>query len=111
MKTRALAETLIRRRLDLLSEIAAQGLEVVLEQVASARNWSDELTRMPKKWLIAKSSFQQLTGLAAAGGTISNGNDITQQVISLHTVHHFGVDQTLELARTKLGQQVSRKLV
>ena len=90
MKTRVLAEMLICRCLDLLSEIAAQeGLEVVVEQVASARNWSDKLTCVPKKWLTAKSSFQQPTGSAAAGRAISNGNDITQQVISLHAAHHF----------------------
>ena len=108
MKMCTLAEMLICRHLDLLSEIAAQeGLEVVVEQVASAHNWSDKLMHVPKKWLTAKSSFQQPTGSAAAGRAISNGNDATQQVISLHVVHHFGMDQTLELVHAKLGQQVS----
>ena len=78
--------------LSTLSELAVQEKLVVwLERVASECNKADQLTRVPKKWLVA--------GLAVAGVT-AMGRDLQlskQEMVLIHSKHYFGVDQILEL--------------
>ena len=58
VRTHALSEMLVRRRLALLSELAAQeSLEVLVEWVASAQNKADQLTRVPQKWLTSRTKL------------------------------------------------------
>ena len=69
---------------------------VKVELVSSAENWADQLTRVPSKWLWA----QKETDFVAASIEYSN---------LCHC--HFGIDRTLELARARFGEQVSKKIV
>lgn len=120
VRTHALAEMLIRRRLDMLRELVVQEqLEAVVELVASAQNRSDQLTRVPKKWLTSQKrtiskatgcSSDEVSGLAAASG-LPTREDMREMVTRIHLQHHFGVDRTLELAQLKFGQRASRQLV
>jgi transposase InsO family protein len=104
-KTRALYEWLVRRRLDILSELVAQeDLQVVVEQVPSAKNKADVLTRVPKKWLTARAG----SGVSLAAAAV-DGED-AQEMARIHNHHHFGVDRTLELARKKMGSRATRQL-
>ena len=109
---------LIRRRLDMLTELVIQErLEVVVEQVESARNKADKLTRVPKKWLSSPLETPVMdeqcdaTGLAAPAGRIADGNEMRLEVKRIHEQHHFGVDRTFELARQCLGHDLSRQMV
>lgn len=116
VRTHALGEMLIRRRLEMLSELATQErLEVAVEQVASADNKSDQLTRVPKKWLLSRKPTEvghgNTVSLAAPAVMIDGRQDLQADVTRIHERHHFGVDRTLELARQKLGVCVTRKMV
>ena len=118
VRTHALAEMLIHRRLEILRELATQeGLEVTVEQVESARNKADQLTRIPKRWLVSqadKAKNNVGVGLLLSAETANESNDtdaVDQEIERIHSRHHFGVDRTLELAREKLGCNVSRAAV
>ena len=115
VKTHALGEMLVRRRLELLSELAAQEcLEVIVERVASVFNKADALTRVPKKWLSQSPTLDSpndAMGLAAPGGHIEGADHTRLEVARIHERHHFGVDRTCELARQCLGQHITRRLV
>ena len=105
VKTHALSEMLIRRRLEILSELVEQEqLVVQLEQVASEHNKADRLTRVPRKWLE--------TGIAGAAVTAVAGDlqPSKQEVALIHSKHHFGVDRMLELLRERFAS-VDRKTV
>ena len=116
VRTHALGEMLIRRRLDMLRELVSQEqLQVTVEQVESARNKADQLTRVPKKWLSSReevaASQDEVMGLAASAGHVAVVGETRAAVARIHERHHFGADRTLELARQSLGQSVSRRLV
>ena len=71
--------------------------------VASSENLAEKLTRAPGY------SFRKLEHSepqAAATASVSLGD-----VRDVHNRCHFGVDRTLELARTRFGHGVSRKMV
>ena len=107
VRTRALSELLIRRRLDLLRRVIEQEkLEITIRQVPSESNRADCLTRVVKGWSLR-------TAAAAAGVQASDGavGLSVQQVRVEHEKHHFGVDRTLELAREKFGDAVTRRMV
>jgi transposase InsO family protein len=111
VRTHALSEMLIRRRLDILSELTKQeGLDVTVELVPSAQNKADELTRVPKKWLTAQVTSIGAAALAAVGGRPQTAAATTDDVKCIHDRNHFGVDRTLELARKKFGQTVPRQM-
>ena len=116
VRTHALGEMLIRRRLEMLSELATQeSLEVVVKQVESSLNKADKLTRVPQKWLSSRNPPAarrgDTVGLAAHAGQAEVTDETRAQVARIHERHHFGVDRTWELARQSLGRQVSRRLV
>ena len=105
VKTHALSEMLIRRRLEILSKLVTQEqLVVQLERVASESNKADQLTRVPKQWLV--------TGVGAVAVTaVQEGLQPSKQEVALiHSKHHFGVDRMLELLREKFAR-VDRKTV
>lgn len=107
IRSRALGEVLIRRRLQTLQEVVCQeGLKLSVQYVRSAENRADPLTRVPKIWL-REESVRSLPGLAAM-----NAQRISlDEVRAVHDRCHFGVDRTLELARESLGDSVSRRMV
>ena len=94
--TRALGELLVRRRLDLLRQVAEQeGLEITVQQVSSTANKADALTRVLRHW---------------TGPTVPVGVTLAD-IRKLHTRHHLGVDRTLQLAREKFGPDISKRMV
>lgn len=103
VKTKALEEILIRRRLNTLSEIiAVENLCLTVRLVKSAENLADKLTRIPAdcQMKIASSRDASVLGLAATFADVK----------TIHDVCHFGVDRTLELAKERHGN-VSKRLV
>ena len=110
VKTKALNELLIRRRLDILLEVATQErLQVFVRLVPSHINKSDVLTRVLKKWLTSRGSLVIKEGVAMALGTSASPS--LSQLKEMHERHHLGVDRTLELAREVFGATVSRRQV
>lgn len=75
---------LIKRRLELLKDLVqGYGLSVVVSFVESCRNKADTLTRVSKLWFRIKNESV----------VCSVGID------DMHSLHHFGVDRSLYLAR------------
>jgi hypothetical protein len=113
VKTRALSEVLIRRRLDTVRDLITE-LRLVLKVrlVPSVSNLADRLTRVPKHWL-------NVDEVATAGvvSEIESNADTNTDTLSfsgikkIHDRNHFGFNRTLELARERYGAVVSRKLV
>ena len=94
VRTHALSELLIRRRLDILRELVIQEeLDIRVQQVSSAENLADGLTRVPRKWTMQP--------MIASIGTISE--DMLTKIQELHNVGHFGMARTTELVREKIG--------
>ena len=106
VKTRALGEVLIRRRLDTLRDvIAEEQLDIDVRLVRSADNLADRLTRVPKSWW-------QKRWLAVPAITVTTAPVPTlQDIRAIHDRCHFGVDRTLALAREHFGDGVSRRMV
>ena len=101
VRTRALSELLIRRRLELLRQVIEQEcLDITIRQVPTKDNRADELTRVPTTW-----------GRGVPAAVAATEAPGWQQLQEVHRRHHFGVDRTLELAREKFGDQVSRRMV
>mgnify|MGYP003396821428 FL=1 len=105
VRSHSLCELLIKRRLDILKEVIAQeNLTITVRQVKSEENRADVLTRVPKDWL--KCVVSNPCVAIASETRIS-----VKRLRALHGIHHFGVDRSLELARSKFGNGVSRRLV
>lgn len=110
VKTRALSEILIRRRLDTLREIIdEQSLNITVQLVRSAENRADLLTRVPSHWL--KMRTDVLVGMSVSADADVNSVEPIEVIKEIHERSHFGVDRTLELARDRCGEGVSRKMV
>jgi len=94
VKTHALYELVIRRRLDYVSELIEQeNLNLSVELVTSAKNIADSLTRLPSNW------------------PIENPVNILTDVVDIHNRAHLGIERTMQLCEEKLGSQVSRSIV
>ena len=120
IRTRALSEVLIRRRLDTLREVIdEEGLDVQIRLVPSAKNLADALTRVPKTWwqtredAIVPAAFVAVSAeRASVDGELSERHATTlHDVWKLHERCHFGVDRTLELAKERFGAGISRRMV
>ena len=118
VRTRALCEVLIRRRLDILREIIVTvELEVQVRLVPSADNLADRLTRVPAKWLRFDNAVGSVAGAATASATVAGAETVGAAKVTLNDVRaihdrcHFGVDRTLRLVKERFGRGVSRKLV
>lgn len=106
IRTHALSELLIRRRIQILRELRIQeNLDVTVELVRSHENLADKLTRVPKSWLVTMK--KECASLAAIGTSTDDLEDIVRQI---HERHHFGVDRTLQMAR-RCNTDVSRTVV
>jgi transposase InsO family protein len=96
VRTRALSEALISRRLDILRETKDQyGLKVDVVFVRSEQNKADRLTRVPKIWL-----RPDLTE-----------NATTRLIREVHAKHHFGVEKTYNVIRQDMNKEVTRTMV
>jgi len=111
IRTRALGKMLIRRRLDMIAELIEQEkLKISVKQVESARNKADQLTRVPKKWLAVSHQDQVGVSMVAVANHLEQ-KSLQEELTCIHERHHFGVDRTLEIARLKFGENVSRRMV
>lgn len=105
IKTTALGEILIRRRLDTIREIIAQEkLNISIHLVRSEENLADALTRVPKHW--EKSDTAELALGCAESDSVN-----FQRIKEIHNRCHFGVERTLQLAQERYGTSVSRRVV
>jgi ribonuclease HI/transposase InsO family protein len=101
VRTKALDEVLIRRRLETLRElIEEENLSVKVTLVPSERNLADALTRVPKKWLSTKR--------VALAGKVSpaeheNIPPSVDEIRRIHNTGHFGVERTHQLAVERYG--------
>ena len=107
IKTSAMSEILIRRRLNTLKEIIDQEeLEIQVVFVRSSENRADTLTRVPKSWLVQPKKDD--TVVACCAGQFVSLADIQ----AIHDRCHMGVDRTLQLARERFGdEKVSKRTV
>ena len=107
VKTTALGEILIRRRLDTLKEIIEQeNLKISIQFVRSSENLADQLTRVPKSWLSPQTDDE-----VVAASALTAGKATIDDVRVIHERCHFGVDRTLELARERYGKNnVSKRM-
>ena len=103
VRTHALSELLIRKRLSILQELQVQeNLDISVQQVRSEENLADALTRVPKSWTLRK---QQLN---AAMGSLN----MYDEFLKIHKKNHFGVLRTTELAKEKfLWKKQYNKLI
>ena len=101
IRTRALSEVLIRRRLGIIQAVVeGESLVVDVDLVRSEDNKADELTRVPQRWL--KDEKQSSDGLVAGFSL--------HDVERIHNTCHFGTEKTLQLARERYGASVSRRM-
>ena len=102
VRTHALSEMLIRRRIDILRELRKQeDLVVFVEQVRSEDNLADRVTRIPKRWLAASE-------MTAAFVETAMENDEGNEIEEIHVRHHFGTERTYELVKEKFGTRFSK---
>ena len=108
VRTHALGELLIRRRLNLLDElIKEEGLHIRVELVKSAENKADKLTRVPKSWLQGeKHDFLQDEKQVSNGVALVMSESQRNEIEQIHSQNHFGVKRTLELAQIRFGQEI-----
>jgi hypothetical protein len=96
--------------------IAEEGLNIDVRLVPSSANLADKLTRVPKSWRWAPAQRGVLIGNAAAtvNAFVTDRKDVKPTLHDIRAIHdrsHFGVDRTLDLARERFNDVVSRKTV
>jgi len=102
VRTHALSEMLIRRRIDMLRELRKQeALVVFVELVRSEDNLADRVTRIPKRWLAPS----EMT--AALVETVTENRE-GKEIEEIHVRHHLGTDRTYELVKEKFGTRFSK---
>ena len=117
LRTKALGEILIRRRVDTICQLVAEldlSLSAVL--VRSAENRADALTRVPEQWLRSVEPSERLDGSleeaehdAAPGPAICGGGRAARTVAEIHdSAGHPGVRRTLYFARREIPGRVTR---
>ncbi len=112
VRTKALSELLIRRRLDILREaIVQEGLIVKPMLVRSRDNKADVLSRIPAQWARRINMHRDEDAPAAAAGHVVPPIDEAQVIRDIHDRHHFGVERTLGLVREALGEAVTKDAV
>ena len=106
VKTAALSEILIRRRLEILKEIVAENsLCVAVRLVRSQDNVADKLTRVPSSWLTNN------TAKSTEVTCVNVRSPAHEQLVEIHEKGHFGVERTFALAKERYGDAVSKKRI
>lgn len=96
VRTRALAEVLIRRRLNIIRDIIhEEKLSVKVEWVPTSQNKADALTRVPSGWLKRREDAEVAI----------------RDLERIHQLNHFGVDRTHELAVEHFGTDIPKERV
>ena len=117
LRTKAAGEMLIRRRVDLIRQLADElGLNIAVTLVRSEENLADALTRVPKEWLRNESEGDDRAGDSAGCEQVVAGagvaGDARSSVQSVHErAGHPGVRRTLFFARRDVSRDVTRALV
>ncbi len=98
VKTKGMAEMLVKRRLGVLWElIDAEGLKLRVTQVPSAENMADAMTRLLRKWMRA---LEAVEAPVACVGQI----DFEQLIVEVHSNSHMGVKRTRQLVEARLNR-------
>ena len=106
VKTSALSEILIRRRLSILKDVITENsLNIKVQLVRSEDNAADKLTRVPRIWLVNKP--KDSTDIVCLNLDIPTD----EELLEIHKRGHFGTERTLALAREGFGSAVSKKRI
>ena len=104
-KVTGLSEMVIKRRLNVIAQLVEEyNLELCIQLVKSEQNKADQLTRVSKKWMKVAAS----TVCAAASSNLDS--QLYEDVRRTHDEHHLGIDRTLYVARSLLGDQVTHDI-
>lgn len=86
--TKGAAEMLIKRRLGNLKELVDEfSLKIHVSFTPSEKNRADELTRVPKKWLVERNNREE-------DNLVCLCENLSEKVRLMHDNHHMGVDRT-----------------
>lgn len=108
IRTNALAEMIIRRRIQMLRDLRRQeSLDVTIQLVRSAENLADKLTRVPRAWLQEKSENEHSVEIGAMASSVSQKETIR----SIHNRNHLGITRTYHLAKERFGSGVDKEIV
>jgi ribonuclease HI len=103
IRVHGLSEALVHRRLSLIKDVIDEcKLKVSISYVRSNFNKADELTRVPKRWLVSQEFI--------AGVAVSNVSP--REIKEIHNQLHAGVDKTEFLVQCRYpNSTVDRKTV
>ena len=96
IRTRGLGELLVRRRLQLLSDVIKNGTSTLHQ--SSSNPLRTRLRRVPKA---------PGHSVAAAGAAVSSEEALTERIKEVHDKAHFGVDRTLSLVKMRFPEQLA----
>lgn len=92
VKTRALDEVLIQRRLNTIKQVIdEERLTISVTLIRSEENKADALTRVPKKWLAKNRPKISETAVMPA----------IEDIVAIHDRSHLGVNRTYELVKER----------
>lgn len=95
VKTKALSDALIRRRLDIIKQMCHElQVNISVDWIPSRLNKADILTRVPQKWMAIASP--SCLGLATKINDVST----IELIRKVHNRHHFGTEKTLHAVRS-----------
>ena len=97
VKVNGLSEVLVKRRLELLSElISLCELEVTIGFVRSSENLADTLTRVPKHWLTKKPKEYSVIAESLTDSRVNS--DQEKLLVAAHEKFHGGAEKTAFVA-------------
>ena len=104
VRTKAMNEMLVRRRLDIIRSLVEEySLEVDIELVKSGCNRSDALTRVPRAWLELTKNI-----VVAAVGSVVDDDLRGETIEKVHrSCGHPGIDRTLYFVK-KVDDSIGR---
>jgi ribonuclease HI len=120
-----ISELLVQRRLAILEDIFAHyQFQVTICKVTSAENKADQLTRVPKKWLVRKTSELENTIKCNVAVADINTQDVrvrddakkTEIVKQVHSNFHAGIQKTKFMVdeiypELKVSNEIVKKVV
>ncbi|XP_043198082.1 uncharacterized protein LOC122368321 [Amphibalanus amphitrite] len=115
LKTKAVSEMLIRRRLSTLKMLADEySLEISVHSVASADNKADKLTRVPERWRDTRAGSGPACIMAGAEGDENEAGLVKEVERVHHAAGHPGVRRTLyfsKRANLRVTKRMARSVV
>ena len=100
IQTRGASEMVIKRRLGTFKNVVEEfGLNVTITLVPTTKNRADVLTRVRKSWLNSRQE--------SSDETVNVTAIASDDLRTMHNMHHMGVDRTLFLAK-KIAPEVNR---